>query len=87
MVGRVSSTTDANVAYTVFQNNGTQCNGSTPTTVSTSANTWVSQAYAGAEATACTFNPGDIVTFRVDMSSKNNAYAYAGRITFTMKGK
>jgi hypothetical protein len=89
MIGRVSSTTDASVAYAVFQNDGSQCGG-TPagtTTVTTSNNTWQEVSNNGNEATTCTFSPNDIVTFRVDMSSKNNAYAYAGRITFTMKGK
>jgi hypothetical protein len=84
MVGRVSSTTDADVQYAVFQNDGTQC-GST-TDVTTTGNTWQQVSQTGNE-TSCTFSPNDIITFRVDMSSKNNAYAYAGRITFTMKGK
>jgi hypothetical protein len=89
MTGRVSSTTDASIAYAVFQNNGTQCGG-TPagtTTVTTSANTWQTVSYNGNEATGCTFSPNDIITFRVDLSSKNNAYAYASQINFTMKGK
>jgi len=89
MVGRVSSTTDASIAYAVFQNDGTECGGNPAgtTTVTTSNNTWQTVAYNGNEATTCTFAPNDIVTFRVDMSSKNNAYAYASQITFTMKGK
>ncbi len=89
MIGRVSSTVDASVAYALFQNNGTQCGG-TPagtTTVTTAANTWQTVSYNGNEATTCTFAPNDIITFRVDMSSKNNAYAYASQINFTMKGK
>jgi hypothetical protein len=89
MIGRVSSTTDASIAYALFQNNGTQCGG-TPagtTTVTTTANTWQTVSYNGNEATTCSFSPNDIITFRVDLSSKNNAYAYASQINFTMKGK
>jgi hypothetical protein len=89
MVGRVSNTTDASVAYAVFQDDGVQCGG-TPagtTAVTSTANTWQEVSYNGSEATVCDFQPNDIITFRVDMSSRNNAFSYAGRVTFTMKGK
>jgi hypothetical protein len=84
MVGRVSSTTDADVAYSVFENSGAACG--TSTNVTTSANTWQTVSYA-TDPNTCGFSPGDIIIFRVDMSSKNNAFSYAGRITFSMKGK
>jgi hypothetical protein len=86
LVGRVSSTTDADVAYAVFKNDGTQCGSGTTDVTSGGANTWYQVSYTPDE-TGCGFQPNDIIMFRVDMSSKNNAYAYAGRITFTMKGK
>jgi len=84
MAGRVTSTTDASVAYSIFQNDGSACGSSTP--VTTSANTWQNVSYA-TDPNSCTFNPGDLIMFRVDMMAKNNADAYAGRITFSMKGK
>jgi hypothetical protein len=87
MVGRVSSATDAAVYYTVFDKDGNECGGTgSRTTVSTTANTWNTVDLASDE-TTCGFGPNDIITFEVDEYSKNNAYAYAGQITFTMKGK
>jgi hypothetical protein len=87
MVGRVSNTTDAAVYYTVYRGS-TECGGTGSRTLVTtpSANTWY-QTNLASDETACSFAPNDIVTFEIDMYSKNNAYAYASQINFTMKGK
>jgi hypothetical protein len=86
MIGRVSSTTDAALYYTVYRGT-TECGGTgSRTTISTSANAW-NQVSLASDETACGFQPNDIVTFEIDMYSKNNAYVYASQLTFTMKGK
>jgi hypothetical protein len=87
MVGRVSSTTDASLYYTVYRGS-TECGGTgSRTSVSApGANAW-NQVSLSADETACGFQPNDIVTFEIDMYSKNNAYVYASQITFNMKGK
>ena len=84
-VGRISSTTDAALAFGVYGNTGTQC-GST-TTIASSANTWTTTSLGGSSETSCGFVAGDIITFKIDMSSRNNAYAYVSNLMFTMTGK
>ena len=100
MAGRSSDTTNASVYYTLFDNSGNECgpgtSGSDPvdpdrTQVTTSSAAWQTVSLAADETSSassgCTFSANDVITFRVDMYAKNNATAYAGKITFTMKGK
>jgi hypothetical protein len=83
LVARTSDTTNGSVAYAMYQANGTQC-GST-TTVTSSNNTWQQVSMTGDE-TLCTFAANDIITFRIDVTAKNNALVYASNLTFTTTG-
>jgi hypothetical protein len=86
MAARTTSTTDGSGSFSLFQANGTQC-GSTTNLTSGGANTWFNLSLGGGGETSCSFAAGDILTFRVDVSAKNNAHVYAANISFTMTGK
>jgi hypothetical protein len=51
------------------------------------ASTWTSTSISGMSGTTCGFNAGDIMTFKVDLSAKNNANVYVSTITWTITGK
>jgi hypothetical protein len=85
LAGRVSSTTDATIQYSVYGNTGTQC-GTTTSVANGAANTWSTVSLGGDE-TTCTFAGGDIMTIKIDVTSKNNAYAYVSNVYFTVLGK
>jgi hypothetical protein len=94
VTGRVSSVTDAAVAYSMWGSTGLQC-GSSSTNVASSANVWTTTPITVDETTCggsptpgvVGFSPGSVITFKIDMSARNNANAYVSNIQFTMKGK
>jgi hypothetical protein len=85
-VARTSSTADGVVNFSLYQANGTQCGSTTDLTTSGGALTWTQSSLTGNEL-SCSFAAGDIMTFKVNMSSKNNALVYVSNISFTMTGK
>jgi hypothetical protein len=85
LAARTSSTTDGAVWYSLFKPDGTACGSETNAT--TSANTWATVSLGGTGETSCGFLAGDIMTFRIEMLSKNNAVVYASNLSFTMTGK
>jgi hypothetical protein len=79
-VGRTDSTTNGVVTASLFDVNGAPCGNSS----TSSAGVWQTLTMAQG---SCTFTGGDIITFKIDTSSKSSANVYASNITFTMTGK
>ena len=79
MYGWRTDSTNNTVNLSLYQADGTQC-GST-TNVATGTATWTETALTGDES-ACTFNAGDIIYFKVKVTASQNEFARAGEIRF-----
>ena len=80
LTGRTDSA-DASVSYQIYRNSSTgleEC--SAASSVASGATGW--QTAVTADPSACTFNGGDSIVFRISMSSANNANAYVGNLNF-----
>lgn len=87
LLGRTDSA-DASVTYQIYRNSTggglTQCG--SDIAVSTGAQTaWQTGTAAGAQdpRTSCSFEPGDSIVFRINLSAKGNAKAFASNLNFT----
>jgi hypothetical protein len=73
------------VRFSMFRANGTQCGATT--TVTTATNTWATGSILMSTANACGFTAGEVVTFRIDVTSSNKSIAYASNLSFLTIGK
>lgn len=84
--GRVSSTSNASVSYSIYKNTGSsmvQC-GTSVSVGGGAANTWETKVASGAaDPSACGFSAGNSIVFKISMSANSNANAYIGNIGFT----
>ena len=88
LMGRTDST-NSNVTYQVYKNNAstglTACG--SVTSVSTGAQTVWQKAVATstADPATCSFAAGDSIVFKIDLTAKDNANAYASTLGFAFK--
>lgn len=86
LMGRTDSA-DASVSYQIYRNengnNLTSCG--TAILVSTGGqSSWqTAAASGGVDPSACSFDAGDSIVIRIDLTSKNGANAYVGNLGFT----
>lgn len=85
LMGRTDSS-NSSVTYQVYRDNGdglTSC-GSAVSTSTGSQSTWQkATAAGGADPSACDFEAGDSIMFRINLTAKSDANAYVSNLGFT----
>jgi hypothetical protein len=72
------------VQFSMYDQSGNECGGQV-WTVTSSGTTW--QSATMTSLSGCTFAASNTITFRIDMTSYNNSYAYASNLSFLTVGK
>jgi hypothetical protein len=84
LTGRTDST-DGTVAYQAYKNTAsglTACGASTAVSTGVQTTWQKATATSTADPATCSFSAGDSIVFRVDMTAKNSANAYASNLNF-----
>jgi len=85
-----SDSTNGIVNYQIYKSNsaGTAACGTTVAVTSTNSNLWLKGTAAStSDPSTCSFTAGDSVIFKVNLSARNSASAYAGNLNFAFSSK